>query len=68
MPTPKMILQQMMMKQNPMMNNPMIKNAMGMANINNVQGLQSLAQNLCKEKGLNIQDLQRQVMQRFGIK
>lgn len=59
---------QMMMGNNQMMNNPMVRNAMGMMNSNDVNGLKSLAENLAKSKGVNIEDVQKQVMQRFNTK
>lgn len=64
-----MMLVQMMMKQNPNMNaNPMFSNAIRMAQSNDVQGLEKLAQNLAKEKGVNLNDIKSQVMQRLGAK
>lgn len=65
---PMMLVQQMMTRNPGMQSNPMMQNALQMAQNGNVQGLQALAQNLCKEKGLNLNDVQRQVMQQLGMK
>lgn len=50
------------------MQNPMIQNAIQMAQRNDIQGLQSLAQNLSKEKGVNLSNVQDQVLKRLGMK
>lgn len=67
MPNPMIFIQQMMQNQNAMQNND-FKNAVGMMNNNDVQGLQKLAESLCKQKGVNLSDIQQQVCQRFGIR
>ena len=47
-----MILGNPQFKQNPIMNN-----AIGMYKNGNVQGLEQLARNMCKEKGVNVDDI-----------
>lgn len=65
---PMMIIQQLLGNNPTMKNNPMINNAMNMAQSNDVDGLKKMAENLAKSKGVNLDDVQRQVMQRFGMK
>ena len=49
-----------------MMGNPMMKNTMQMAQQGNMQGIEQMARNLCKEKGLNADDVFNQIKSRFG--
>lgn len=49
---PQQFIQQMM-GNNQMMNNPIMKNAMQMAQQGNTQGIEQMARNLCKEKGID---------------
>lgn len=58
---------QQMMSNNQMMSNPMIKNAMGMAQSGNSKGIEQMARNLCKEKGINPDDVMKQIRGNFGI-
>ena len=62
---PQQFLQHMM-GNNQIMSNPIIKNALGMAQSGNVKGVEELARNLCKEKGLNADDVFNQIKSRFG--
>lgn len=48
-------------------NNPMVNNIIGMAQNNDVNGLEQFARNLAKEKGVNIDDYYNQAMQMFGM-
>ena len=48
-------------------NNPMMNNVIGMAEKNDVNGLEQFARNLAKEKGINIDDYYNQACQMFGI-
>ena len=45
---PQQFIQQMM-GNNQIMNNPMVKNAVGMAQNGDLQGVEQMARNLCKE-------------------
>lgn len=38
-------------------NNPILQNVIVMANSNNTQGIENIARNLAKEKGVNIDEL-----------
>lgn len=54
------------MENNQFMRNPMMKNTMQMAQQGNMQGIEQMARNLCKEKGLNADDVFNQIKSRFG--
>lgn len=58
---------QQMMSNNQMMSNPMIKNAMSMAQSGNSKGIEQMARNLCKEKGINPDDVMKQIRSNFGM-
>ncbi len=62
---PQQFIQQMM-GNNQMMSNPIMKNTMQMAQQGNTQGIERMARNLCKEKGLNADDVFSQIKSRFG--
>ena len=62
---PKQFIQQMM-GNNQMMSNPMIQNVMQMAQQGNMRGVERMARNLCKEKGLNADEVFNQVKGKFG--
>ena len=49
---PQQFLQQMMVDRQ-MMSNPIIKNALGMAQNGDSKGIEQMARNLCKEKGID---------------
>ena len=65
MKNPQAFIQQMM-NNSQIMQNPMAKNAMEMAQNGNMQGIEQMARNLCKEKGLNADDVFNQIKSRFG--
>ena len=56
---PKMILNQMM-NNSQFSNNPIMKNTFDMMNRGDSKGLEQLARNLCKEKGLNPEEIMSQ--------
>lgn len=62
---PKQFIQQMM-GNNQMMSNPIMKNALGMVQSGNMRGVEQMARNLCKEKGLNADEVFSQVKGKFG--
>lgn len=62
---PQQFLQQIM-SNNQLMSNPMMKNTMQMAQKGNMQGIEQMARNLCKEKGLNADDVFNQIKSRFN--
>lgn len=59
---------QKMMGNSQIAQNPMAMNAMEMFQSGNIDGLKSLAENLAKEKGQNIDDIKNGIMQQFGMK
>lgn len=63
--SPQQFLQSMI-GNSQVMQNPMAKNAMEMAQNGNMQGIEQMARNLCKEKGLNADDVFNQIKSRFG--
>ena len=58
---------QQMMSNSQVMSNPMIQNAMSMAQSGNSKGIEQMARNLCKEKGINPDDVMKQIKGNFGI-
>ena len=62
---PQQFLQQIA-NNNQLMSNPMIKNTIQMAQQGNMQGIEQMARNLCKEKGLNADDVFNQIKSRFN--
>lgn len=65
MKNPQAFIQQMM-NNSQVMRNPIAKNAMEMAQNGNLQGIEQMARNLCKEKGLNADDVFNQIKSGFG--
>ena len=59
---PQAFLQQAMQSGNPIM-----QNAIQMYQSGNKQGLNELADNLCKEKGINRSDFEKQIKSQFGM-
>ena len=49
-------------------NNPVINNALNMAENNDVQGLEKLARNLCKEKNINPDEMINSIKQKLGVR
>ena len=62
---PQQFIQQLM-GNNELMGNPMMKNTINMAQQGNIQGIEQMARNLCKEKGLNADDVFNQIKSRLG--
>lgn len=63
---PQQFIQQMM-NNNQAMQNPMIRNTIQMAQNGDAKGIEQLARNLCKEKGLNADDMFNQIKNNFNI-
>lgn len=63
---PRQFIQQAM-NNSKLMSNPMAKNALQMAQSGNAQGVEQIARNICKEKGLNPDDVLAQVKNRMGM-
>ena len=49
------------------MGNPIIKQAMSMAQSGTSKGMEQMARNLCKEKGIDPDDVMKQIRGSFGI-
>lgn len=62
--SPQQFLQQIM-GNNQIMSNPMIKNTIQMAQSGDMNGIEQMARNLCKEKGLNADDVFNQIKNQF---
>ena len=60
-------IMQQIMSNNRVMGNPIIKNAMSMARNGNSKGIEQMARNLCKEKGIDPDDVMKQIRGNFGI-
>ena len=60
-------LMQQMMNNSQIMQNPMARNALEMYKNGDSQGLQSMAENLCKERGTTPQQIQDMIKNQFGI-
>lgn len=50
-----------------MMNNPMIKNTVNMAQKGDMKGIEKMARNLCKEKGLNADEIFNQFKSKINM-
>lgn len=61
----QMILNQMINSPQ-VQNNPMAKNAMQMYQNGDSNGLKSMAENLCKERGITIDEAMQKVMSMFN--
>ena len=59
---------QKMMKNSQVMQNPIAKSAMEMYQKGDTKGLQSMAENLAKERGTTVDDIKSQIMAQFGMK
>ena len=62
---PQQFLQQMMGNRS-VMNNPMARNAIQMAQKGDFKGIEHMARNLCKEKGIDADDVFNQIKSIFG--
>ena len=61
-----MRIMQKIISNNRVMGNPIIKNAMSMVQSGNSKGIEQMARNLCKEKGINPDDVMKRIKSRFG--
>ena len=48
-------------------NNPVMRNAMQMAEKGDSEGLEKLARNLCKEQGIDADEMVNKIKSQFGI-
>ena len=58
---------QNIMNNNEITKNPISKNAMEMYQKGDTKGLQSMAENLCKERGTTPQQVQEMIKKQFGM-
>lgn len=63
---PQQALSQMISNNPQITNNPMAKNAIEMYQNGNTQGLKTMAENLCKEKGITTEQAKQQIMSIFN--
>lgn len=61
------VFMQNMMKNNEVMKNPILKNTMEMAQSGNSKGIEELARNLCKEKGINADEALSKIKSQLGM-
>lgn len=64
---PQAMLQQLM-GNSQIMSNQMAKNVVQMMQKGDKQGLQTMAENMCKENGTTIEQMKNNLMGQFGIK
>ena len=55
------------MGNNQIMSNPMAKNAVELMQKGDAQGVEQMARNLCKEKGLNADEVMQQIKSKFNL-
>lgn len=58
---------QSMMNNSQVMENPMAKNAIDMMQRGDAKGVEQMARNLCKEKGVNPDEIMQQMKDKFGM-
>ena len=66
MKNPQAFMQQMM-NNSQIMQNQMAKNAIGMAQSGDTKGIEQMARNLCREKGINPDEMIKQIKSRIGM-
>lgn len=63
---PMNIIKNKIMSDPQIKNNPMAQNAMQMIQSGNTQGLKSMAENMCKERGITVEQAKEEVMKLFN--
>ena len=58
---------QSMMGNNEFMQNPIYRNALELYKRGDKQGINELANNLCKEKGTSFEEMAKQIKSQFGM-
>ena len=64
--SPQQFLQSMI-GNSQVMQNPIAKNAIGMAQSGDTKGIEQMARNLCSEKGINPDEMIKQIKSRMGM-
>lgn len=59
---------QMVIPQNQILNNPMVRNFISMIYKNDNKGLQTMAENVCRERGTTPQAIANNIKGQFGMK
>ncbi len=54
-------------KNNQVMSNPLAKNAVEMYQSGDIEGVKSMAENLCKEKGVTMDEVKNNILSQFGM-
>lgn len=67
MSNPQQFIQQMM-SNSQIMQNPMARNAVEMMQKGDMKGIENMARNLCKEKGIDPNEAMNQIKSQFGMK
>ena len=63
---PQQFMQQIM-GNSQIMSNPIMKNTMQMAQSGDVKGIEQMARNICKEKGLDADEMFNNIKKQFDI-
>lgn len=63
---PQQFIQQMM-GNSQAMQNPMLRNAIEMYRKGDKDGINKLAENLCREKGLDMREVEKQIKSQLGM-
>lgn len=63
---PQQFMQQIM-NNSEVMQNPIAQNTINMLQKGDKKGLEELARNMCKEKGINADDALKQIKSQFGM-
>ena len=63
---PQQFMQQIM-GNSQIMSNPIMKNTMQMAQNGDIKGIEQMARNLCKEKGLDADEMFNNIKKQFDI-
>lgn len=63
---PMNIIKNKIMNDPQIKNNPMAQNAMQMIQSGNTHGLKSMAENMCKERGITVEQAKEEVMKLFN--
>ena len=63
---PMNIIKNKIMNDPQIKNNPMAQNAMQMIQSGNTKGLKSMAENMCKERGITVEQAKEEVMKLFN--
>lgn len=58
---------QQFLQNSKVMQNPILKNAIEMYQRGDKDGINQLADNLCKERGINRQDFEKQIKEKLGM-